>query len=123
MQKPKLNKKVKPKHLEDDLQIKVGNYLNETYPGALWCHPPNGGFRSFSVAKKLKLMGVKPGVSDILIFEEKTKFSLSYDISGNEDRIEETVYNGLCIELKIHPNKPTKEQKDFQAKLSNRGWQ
>lgn len=46
----------------------------------------------------------KKGVPDILIFEPTKK------------------YNGLMIELKVGYNKPTKEQKEWIAKLNVRGY-
>ena len=46
----------------------------------------------------------KKGVPDILIFEPSKK------------------YNGLMIELKIGYNKPSKEQKEWIAKLNIRGY-
>jgi hypothetical protein len=36
--------------------------------GIMYCHPANGEWRHPATAKKLKRMGVKPGVPDILIF-------------------------------------------------------
>jgi hypothetical protein len=38
------------------------------FTGVLWAHVPNGEKRTWSTARKLKAMGVKPGVPDILIF-------------------------------------------------------
>jgi hypothetical protein len=36
-------------------------------PGWLWFHVPNGEYRSERTGERLKRMGVKPGVSDILL--------------------------------------------------------
>lgn len=115
--------KRKISHPEDDLQIKVAEYINSQYPDILWCHPPNGGYRNVWEAIRFNKMGVLKGLSDVIIFEEKTRKREEYiDEFGGKELIEETVYNGLAIELKIKPNKPTTEQVDFQQKLSKRGW-
>jgi len=37
-------------------------------PGVVWFHVPNGGWRDMATAVKLKAMGVKPGVADLLFF-------------------------------------------------------
>lgn len=53
---------------EERLQRQVANYLDLALArDCLWWHTPNGGLRSKATAGKLKAMGVRPGVSDILI--------------------------------------------------------
>ena len=51
---------------EDALQIATARLLDST--GLVWTHVPNGGLRNKIVAAKLKRMGVKAGVPDVLIF-------------------------------------------------------
>lgn len=82
---------------EDDLQKSVALYLDHT--GHTWFHPPNGGYRSGREAAKLKAMGVKPGVPDIIILDIQT-----------------------AIELKVGKNKQTQAQVDWQHKLEELGW-
>lgn len=53
---------------------------------------------------KLKRMGVKAGVPDIFIMKP-TK-----------------LYHGLWIELKVHPNKPTKTQLEFIENAKSEGY-
>lgn len=53
---------------------------------------------------RAKAMGVKKGVPDIVLY---------YSANG---------YNGFAIELKVKPNRPTKEQKEFIKHLQNNGW-
>lgn len=89
---------------EDDLQILVMNYLRYQYPNALFFHTPNGGYRNPLEAKKMKRMGVLPGVPDIIIANPNKNF------------------NGLCIELKIKPNKPTENQLEVIGKFENIKW-
>lgn len=53
---------------------------------------------------KFKRMGVLPGVPDILIPKPNKQ------------------YNGLCIELKIRPNKPTPNQVEVMEKFRQSNW-
>jgi len=56
-------------HPEQDLQIAVCEWLDLVLDPNLarYCHVPNGGKRSKVEAAKLKKMGVKAGVVDLLI--------------------------------------------------------
>lgn len=65
---------------------------------------PNGGERNKVVAAKLKVEGVKAGVLDIFLPVAR----------GN--------FHGLFIEMKVKPNKPTHEQKEFQAGVESQGY-
>lgn len=92
---------------EDDFQKSAAVLLNGwIYKGQLivWCHVPNGGSRNSREGMKLKQMGVKRGVVDIHIFTPANG------------------YNGLAIELKVQPNKPTAEQVEWLEKLKRCGW-
>ena len=53
---------------ENALHISIAARLDQA--GVVWCHVPNGEKRDKRTAGKLKKMGVKPGVPDILIFTE-----------------------------------------------------
>lgn len=64
----------------------------------------NGGKRNVIVAKKMKAEGVKAGVPDVF---------LPVPCGG---------YHGLWLELKISPNKPSKEQSMWLAHLIVRGY-
>jgi hypothetical protein len=87
---------------EDDFQKAVANYLDMI--GAFWFHCPNGGSRNAIEAKKLKGMGVKSGVPDVLILDHRQGF------------------NGLAIELKVGYNKPSEQQLDMLDKLVALNW-
>jgi hypothetical protein len=93
------------KALEDKLQIACAKYLALQYPNMLWHHTPNGGSRNAIEGAKLKRMGTKPGVADILILEQNKSFT------------------GLAIELKCGKNKPTPEQVEFLNRVKRRGWE
>ncbi len=65
---------------------------------------PNGGERNKIVAGNLKAEGVKAGVLDIFLPVSRGGF------------------HGLFIEMKVKPNKPTKEQQDFQTAVEIQGY-
>lgn len=94
---------------EDALNVAVANYIKLQYPNAFFAHVPNGGSRNVIEAVKLKKMGVRKGLPDILIFQRK----FFKDKSS---------YAGLFIELKIKPNKPTEEQIFAMNELRKNGW-
>jgi hypothetical protein len=59
---------MKRAHPEDDLQMAVASYLDRCLGAYVyWCHIPNGGKRNKREAGRLKSMGVKAGVADILL--------------------------------------------------------
>ena len=84
---------------EDRLQIAVMRYIKYQYGYALAIHPANERKTSPIAGAVLKRKGVLRGVSDILIFNPNK------------------THNGLAIELKVKPNKPTGEQLAFLTKL------
>lgn len=65
---------------------------------------PNGGERNKIVAGNLKAEGVKAGVLDIFVPVARGGF------------------HGLFIEMKVKPNKPTTEQKEFQSAVELQGY-
>lgn len=87
---------------EDSLQKQVARYLDLI--GVTWCHVANERKTSFQAGKRLKDKGVKSGVPDCVIFTPNK------------------IYNGLALELKIKPNKPTKNQLEWLSKLSLINW-
>lgn len=53
---------------EVDLQVAVAEFLDLAMPeNARWFHVPNGELRHPAVAGRLKAMGVKPGVGDVIV--------------------------------------------------------
>jgi len=64
---PTIGKK-RRKHDEDDLHVAIASYLDMALPhNAYYFTIPNGGYRNKIEAYRLKRMGVKAGVSDIII--------------------------------------------------------
>ena len=90
------------KYPEDDLQMACAKYLDLL--GVLWFHCGNERKTSPRAGARLKKKGVKSGVPDILIFENRNG------------------YAGLAIELKTGKNKLTETQKEWMSRLSKKGW-
>ena len=56
------------RHDEDDLQMAVVQFLELALPAsAIYFAVPNGGLRSKRVASRLKAMGVRAGVPDLVV--------------------------------------------------------
>jgi hypothetical protein len=89
---------------EDKLQNSVMTYLQYKYPKALFSHISNEGKRTPFERYKMKYLGSKPGLPDIMIFTPNKH------------------YNGLAIELKVGYNKPSDNQKDWLGWLENAKW-
>lgn len=89
---------------EDILQHNVMKYIQMQYPTALFTHVPNEGKRTKFEQFKLKYLGTKPGVPDVMVF------------TPNKHR------NGLAIELKAGYNKPTANQKMWLDLLHHAKW-
>ncbi len=74
----------------------------------LWCHCPNGELRHPRTAHRLRAMGVKAGVPDILIFSRPPLYQLA---------------RGVAIELKrVNVRRPTVAQAAWLAELGTQGW-
>lgn len=91
---------------EETEQIVLMNWakLNEDqYPELKWMfHVPNGGTRNRREAVALKQMGVKSGVSDLILLTPKGK------------------YAGLIIEMKYGSNTLQENQREFlQTQMKN----
>lgn len=69
-------------------------------PDVMFWHTPNGEKRDKATAAKLKRMGVRPGVSDILIMDGRGFYAM---------------------EVKAPGEKPTQDQRDFLDLFAKRG--
>lgn len=102
-------------HTEDDLQRAVFQWITLATPRipglAIAFHPANGGRRDAREAARLKGMGVRPGVPDIMIPYPQV------DIAS------ELVSAGLAIELKSANGVLTDSQKDWHQRLSDACWE
>lgn len=82
------------RHLELQLQISVVRYLRHALPETiLWWHTPNGGAREKREAAKLKAMGVKPDVPDLLFLMPTGKLA-AIELKVDKGRLspEQTVW-------------------------------
>lgn len=93
---------------EDDLQISCFEWIELmrlAHPILEWViHVPNGGKRPRGAAGKLKAMGVKPGVLDVLL-------PLPYN-----------GWSGLAIEMKVGKNTTTEQQDDWLQVMEASGY-
>jgi hypothetical protein len=93
---------------EDSLQKECARWLkkelyNRKLPQVFY-HPPNGGSRHIAEASKLKLMGVNPGVPDVVL------------------PLRAGMFSGLYCELKKAGGAISKDQKIFLQALSEEGY-
>lgn len=87
---------------EERIQQECFMWFNNTYPELrmLLFHVPNGGVRTGLEGKKLKLVGVVPGVSDLIL-----------------------MYNAkaYCFELKNDYGRQSVSQIEWEKKVKNQG--
>lgn len=93
---------------EDEMQIALFDCIKmheDAFPDLSYiCHPPNGGHRHPLIAARLKRMGVRAGVLDVLCFTSRYP------------------HNGLALELKVGKNKITPFQRKYVDYLRAQGW-
>jgi len=89
---------------EQIMQIQVAEFVKQN-TDIPFLHIPNEAKRSKFLGDLLKRMGMYPGASDCFMPR-----------SNGE-------YKGLWIELKVKPNKPTKNQLEFMAMMRREGYQ
>lgn len=102
------------RHPEDDIQRALFQWITLATPRipqlALAFHPANGGERGRIEAMRLKGLGVRAGVPDVMI------------PGYNRFRGTDLERVGLAIELKAGDNEPTKEQLQWLSRLQSAGW-
>ncbi len=91
--------------------MSVSDYLRLQYPKVLFCHIANERQTTPKRGAKLKRMGVRSGMPDVMIFQ--------YKINKDTGKLTSV---GLAIELKIKPNKPSKNQLEVLEQLNKQGW-
>ena len=91
---------------ESKLQKACIKYFRLQYPRykMLLFHVPNGGYRTATTARNMKLEGVVAGVSDLILM-----------IPANG-------YHGLCIEMKTPKGRQTPKQKQFEQAVKAMGY-
>lgn len=91
---------------EEDFHIGLVQHIRwRLRKGVIFWHTPNGGARSKASAGKLKAMGVRPGVFDLMFI---------IPVSGEPPAI-------CFLELKAGRNKMSTEQNIFAAELDKLG--
>ena len=101
------------KQKEMDLNIAVADYISLQYPSVLFCHIANERGTNLKRGGEMKRMGVRRGMPDLMIFKTKIE----------DDEFGLKISPGLAIELKIKPNKLTKDQQDVLDKLKKERWE
>lgn len=81
--------------------MQVARFLQIAAPDLCWFHPANGGYRNPREARKLKDMGVRPGVADLAMILPGARAGF--------------------IELKAGKGRQTDTQKTFQADCERLG--
>lgn len=95
----------RPSHVEEDLQAACVRWFSLQYPkmADLLVHPANGGKRNAREAARFKLLGVRPGVPDLLLL----KANRFYPFMG--------------IEMKSESGRQTELQKQYQELMESEG--
>ena len=102
-------------HQEQCAVIQWANYYEAKWPELrLLFAIPNGGARHIVTARKLKTEGVKAGVPDL--FLPVPKFHSGRGVNNIVPSY------GLFIEMKVKPNKPSKEQIMWIDLLNKQGY-
>lgn len=89
---------------EHRLQCACVRWLRYQHPQVLCFAIPNGGARSALTGAMLKAEGVVAGVPDLMV------------------AVPNDGYFGLFIEMKVKPNRPSKEQKKIISRLEDAGY-
>ncbi len=98
---------------EDHLQLQCAQYCD--LMGWPWFHTPNEGKREIRYAAKLKRLGVKAGVPDIMICRAVPHLPPPAATCM-------IYYNGVAVELKVGKANPTPKQRKWLARLKADGW-
>lgn len=86
-------------------QVALASWLDSL--GVVWCHVPNEGIRDRRTGAKLRRVGLKRGVPDVLVFSPPTYGT----------------HTGAAIELKRRDRgEATSAQREWLDKLSELGW-
>lgn len=95
------------RHLESRIQIACVRWFMYEYPqyAGLLFHVPNGGYRKKTTAIIMKQEGVVSGVADLIL------------LVPNKDS------HGLCIEMKTEKGRQSDNQKVWQFKVTEQGYQ
>jgi hypothetical protein len=103
---------------EEDIQKAVVEWADRQAAAEpaleLLFHVPNGGSRHIAEATKLKAMGTRQGVPDLLLPVPR--------LGGHDAACERIEYNGLALELKSSNGRLRPEQAWWLDRLEEAGW-
>jgi hypothetical protein len=106
---------------EVQLQISLAQRLCwQCRPGVIWFHCPNGELRDKVAAAKLKAMGVRAGVADLIFIWAATR-DLPLSLRRRKLRVgdgivlREQFIKVLFLELKSRTGRQSPEQRQFQT--------
>jgi len=78
---------------ETALQCTIVQHLQARgMPGLVFFHCPNGGYRTKAEAGILKAMGVRPGVSDLILLHQNKTFALELKAQGGRATEEQMAF-------------------------------
>lgn len=90
---------MKRRNPERDIQIAVADHIRlRGIPGLVWFHVPNAP-RNAITGKLFKRMGMRAGVSDLILFHKKELFALELKAPGG--KASESQFNFLS-DIKIN---------------------
>lgn len=91
---------------EEDIQKACVNWFDLTYGSLsqLLFHVANEDRQNSRKGHKYRLLGVRPGVSDLILLVPNRR------------------YHGLCVEMKSRTGTQRKTQKEFQEKVERMGY-
>lgn len=96
---------IEKESLEQMKLIEWCELMKNRIPQLAWIyHVPNGEKRDYVTAAKLKKMGVKAGVPDLVL------------------PVSRRGYHGLYIEMKVDKNKPSEKQRKWISHLMEEGY-
>lgn len=89
---------------ESALQVQCADYLDRALTGEWrWWHTPNGEKRDARTGARLRAMGVKPGVPDIIVAGPRREGVIFFELKSKSGRMEA-------------------EQKTFERWAGESGW-
>ena len=78
---------------EQKIHIAVADHLRRRgVPGLVWFHPANGGLRTKREASLLKAMGVRAGVSDLILIHNNRMFAMELKAPGGRASAEQLAF-------------------------------
>jgi|GEM_PF-792987 len=89
---------------EYEIHTKFVAWIRKEHPAVKFIHPENEGRRNFRKATSSRNMGMKAGQLDLYFL---------HSVNG---------FNGLAIELKVKPNRPSPDQNQEILELKEMNW-